>query len=109
MKRYLVGTTEAARILGISRIAVFKKIQKGQLEATKIGRNYVIDRRNLENVSVKSDAPKHRVLEKPGRTVETVSTTKPGREKMKVKKDVEDAVGRAMREFREALRKMGVE
>ena len=109
MKKHLIGTAEAARILGISRIAVFKKIQKGQLEAAKIGRNYVIDRRNLENISVRSDTPKHKVLKKPERTVETVSTIKPDRAKTKVKKDVKDAVGRAMREFGDALKKMEVE
>jgi len=109
MKKHLIGTTEAARILGISRIAVFKKIQKGQLEAAKIGRNYVIDRRNLENISVRSEASKHKVLETSERITETVSTIKPDRAKTKVKKDVKDAVGKAMREFEDALKKMGVE
>ena len=36
------SVAEAARILGISRIAVFKKIQKGQMKAQKIGRSYAI-------------------------------------------------------------------
>ncbi len=109
MKKNLIGTTEAARILGISRIAVFKKIQKGQLEAAKIGRNYVIDRRNLENVSVRSDASNQKAYETPEETVDKVSAVKPDRAKTKVKKDVEDAVERAMREFGDALKKMGVE
>jgi excisionase family DNA binding protein len=33
---------EAAAILGISRIAVFKKVKKGQLEALRIGRNWAV-------------------------------------------------------------------
>ena len=33
---------EAAARLGISRIAVFKKVKKGQLEAIRIGRNWAV-------------------------------------------------------------------
>ncbi|MDD5566761.1 MAG: helix-turn-helix domain-containing protein [Patescibacteria group bacterium] len=40
-KQYL-STIEAAKLLGISRIAVFKKIKAGDLKAEKIGRNYAI-------------------------------------------------------------------
>jgi len=42
-----LSTTEAAKILGISRIAVFKKIQSGEIKAKKVGRNYVIDEDDL--------------------------------------------------------------
>ncbi len=41
---------EAAAILGISRIAVFKKVKKGQLEAIRIGRNWAVPAHAL-NVS----------------------------------------------------------
>ena len=50
MKTYLIGTSEAAKLLGISRVAVFKKIKKGEIEAVKVGRNYVIDRRSLGDI-----------------------------------------------------------
>jgi len=40
----LISTTEAAKLLGISRIAVFNRIKKGKLEAKKFGRNYLINR-----------------------------------------------------------------
>lgn len=40
----LISTNEAAKILGISRIAVFKKIQAGRIKAEKVGRNFVIDK-----------------------------------------------------------------
>lgn len=33
---------ELAKILGISRVAVFKKVKNGQIKAEKIGRNYII-------------------------------------------------------------------
>jgi len=37
-----ISATEAAKLLGISRIAVFKRIKSGQLKAEKVGRNYII-------------------------------------------------------------------
>ena len=37
-----VGTSEAARLLGISRQAVLKRIRTGTLPGRKVGRNYVI-------------------------------------------------------------------
>lgn len=40
-KKYL-STQELATLLGVSRIAVFKKIKSGKIKAEKIGRNYVI-------------------------------------------------------------------
>ena len=39
--KYL-STSELARLLHVSRIAVFKKIQAGKIKGFKIGRNYVI-------------------------------------------------------------------
>jgi len=35
--------------MGISRIAVFKKVKKGQLEAFRVGRNWAIPAAALEN------------------------------------------------------------
>jgi excisionase family DNA binding protein len=35
-------TTELANVLGISRIAVFNKIKKGQIKAAKVGGTYLI-------------------------------------------------------------------
>ncbi len=106
MKKDLIGTTEAADILGISRIAVFKRIQKGQLEAVKVGRNYVIDRKKLEDI-----ASKH----VPGRTGSALRT-KPAAESVerkrpekRVKKEISEAVGKAMKEYGDAIKKMGIE
>jgi excisionase family DNA binding protein len=33
-----------AKILGVSRIAVYKKVKKGQIKGVKIGRNYVVSK-----------------------------------------------------------------
>jgi len=42
-------TAEAAKILGISRVAVFNRIKAGKLKAMKIGRNFAIPKEELEN------------------------------------------------------------
>lgn len=41
MKQYY-STAEAAKILGVSRVTVFRKIKKGKIKAEKIGRNFMI-------------------------------------------------------------------
>lgn len=40
-KKYLT-TAELAKLLNVSRVAVFKKIKSGKIKGFKIGRNYVI-------------------------------------------------------------------
>jgi excisionase family DNA binding protein len=50
MNENYISTVEAAQLLGISRVAVFRKIKKGEIKAIKIGRNYVIDRRSLGGI-----------------------------------------------------------
>jgi excisionase family DNA binding protein len=47
MKNKFLSTTELAKILGISRIAVYKKIKKGEIKATKVGGNYIINKKDL--------------------------------------------------------------
>jgi len=49
MAKDFFSLPEAAAILGISRIAVFKKVRKGQLQAIRIGRNWVIAASVLES------------------------------------------------------------
>lgn len=48
-KEKLISVTELAKILKISRVAVFKKIKKGQIPAEKIGRSYVISMEDVNN------------------------------------------------------------
>ena len=38
---------ELAKILGISRVAVFKKVKSGEIKALRIGRNYAISKKDL--------------------------------------------------------------
>jgi excisionase family DNA binding protein len=47
MANRLISTTEAAKILGISRVSVFKKIKSGEIKAEKIGRNFAVDKVQL--------------------------------------------------------------
>ncbi|MCR4261007.1 MAG: helix-turn-helix domain-containing protein [Candidatus Colwellbacteria bacterium] len=81
MKKEFCSTTEAAKILGISRIAVFQKIQSGKIQAIKVGRNYVIETGQL--------------LELAGRTL--------GEDR---KRGIRMVVDRAMNEYGETFRKL---
>lgn len=47
MKEEFFTITELAKALGISRVAVFKKIKARQIKAQKIGRRYVIQKAEL--------------------------------------------------------------
>ena len=44
------STMEAAKILDISRVAVFQNIKAGKIKATQVGRNYIISKKELGNV-----------------------------------------------------------
>ncbi len=77
-KRFF-STTELAKILGISRIAVYKKIKKGEITAIRVGRNFVIDKKDLGNILGKELTEKE-------------------------KKEIEEAVKRVVKEYRETLR-----
>ena len=62
----VIGTTEAARRLGISPNRLRDLIASGRLKAQKIGREYAIDPKDL-------DAVKNRI---PGRPRKTRKSTK---------------------------------
>ncbi len=49
IKKFL-SVPELAKLLNISRIAVYKRIKAGQIRAMKVGRNYVIDKGDLGGV-----------------------------------------------------------
>lgn len=76
-------TTKLANLLGISRIAVFKKIQNGEIKAVKKGRNYVINTADVPGLS-------DRLSEND-------------------KKTIGAAVDRTMNEYGETLRLLGKE
>jgi excisionase family DNA binding protein len=50
VKNEYISIPELAKILGISRIAVYKKVKTGIIPAQKIGRNYAIPKKYIQNV-----------------------------------------------------------
>lgn len=53
-----ITVPELAKLLGISRIAVYKRVKKGQIPATKVGRTYVITDRTVMQVLGKEPTDK---------------------------------------------------
>lgn len=47
MKNDLLSTTELAELIGVSRVTVFKKIKAGAIKAHKVGRSFVIDKKDV--------------------------------------------------------------
>lgn len=80
-KRFFT-TSEVAKLYGISRVAIFKKIKKGKIKAKKIGRNYVIEVKDL-NID--------------------------GNLSTKAKNDIDKAVKKAVKEYGDVFRKLGKE
>ena len=80
--RELITTAELAKILGISRIAVFKRIKRGQIKAIRVGRNFVI--------------PKHSIPEVLGQVLSK-----------KNKREIETAVKKTVKEYGQTLRLLG--
>lgn len=80
----LISTVELAKLLGLTRMAVFKRIKSGKLKAKKIGRAYYINRNDLPAVlgTVISD---------------------------KNKKDINEAVSKAVKQYGETFRLLGEE
>ena len=83
MKKHLT-IPEFADLLGISRIAVYKKVKAGKIPAEKIGRNYVI-----------TDKTTNRILSK--------KLTE------KEKKQIDLAVKKVVRQYGKLLKKLGSE
>jgi len=82
-KQYYTGP-EVAKLLGISRIAVFKQIKQGKIKASKIGRNYIIERKDIESLISKSLDPK-------------------------MKKKIDQAVKKTVKDYKETLELLGNE
>ena len=79
-----ITTTELAKILGISRIAVFKRIKRGQIKAIRVGKNFIISKDSLPEVL-------GRILSE------------------KNKREIETAVKKTVKEYGQALRLLGNE
>ncbi len=50
-KKAFYSTAELAKILGISRVAVFQQIKDGKIPAMKVGRSYIVDAKDVPHVS----------------------------------------------------------
>lgn len=75
---------QLAKLLGISRIAVFKKVKKGQIEAIRVGRNYAIPKKYIAGIL--GDALKE-----------------------EEKREIDTAVKRTVKEYGEVLKLLGRE
>ena len=83
IERYLT-IPELAKLLGVSRIAIYNRVKKGQIPATKIGRTYIITDQTIANILGKG-------------------VTRRG------KKRIDAAVRKTVREYGEVLKQLGKE
>lgn len=58
-----ITIAQLAKVLGITRIAVYKKVKKGQVPAQKIGKMYVIPKKYIDEILGKtlSDSEKKEI------------------------------------------------
>jgi len=75
---------ELAKLLGVSRIAIYNRVKKGQIPATKIGRTYVITDQTVADILGKKVTAER-------------------------KKRIDAAVERIVREYGEVLKMLGKE
>jgi excisionase family DNA binding protein len=75
---------QLAKLLGLSRIEVYRRVRKGQIKAEKIGRMYVIEAKEVGHILGKKLTAKD-------------------------KGQIEKAVKKAIKEYGEVLRKLGAE
>lgn len=83
-KNKYITIPQLAKILGISRIAVYKKVKKGQIEAVKIGRSYAIPQKYITNILGKELNEKD-------------------------KKEIDEAIKKTVNEYGELLKLLGKE
>jgi len=79
-----LSISQFAKILRVSRIAIYKKIKKGQIEAIRIGRSYVIPKKYLTDIIGKTLSEKD-------------------------KKIIDEAVRKTFKEYGEVLKLLGRE
>ena len=84
LRKNYFSISELAEILGISRVAVFKKIKKGEIRAERFGRLWLIKDEELRNIL--------------GKTLTSAQ-----------KKFLEKVVKRTVNEYGETLRLLGNE
>jgi len=79
-----ISIAQFAKVLGISRIAVYQKIKKGQITAIRIGRSFAISKKYLTDITGKTLGEKD-------------------------KKIIDDAVKKTFQEYGELLKLLGRE
>ena len=77
-----ISIQQLANMLGISRIAVYKKIKKGQIKAIRIGRSFAIPRKYIDSIL--------------GKTL-----------KASQKREIDAAVKKTVREYGDTLKMLG--
>jgi len=73
---------QLAKFLGLSRIAVYNKVKKGEIEAIKIGRNYAIPKKYVDDIVGKNLSSKR-------------------------KKEIDKAIKKTVEEYGEVLKLLG--
>ena len=68
MEEKYITIPEFAQKIGISRIAVFKKVKKGQIQAIRIGRNWAISAEYADNFWEKGFKNKENIKKNPSKT-----------------------------------------
>jgi len=63
----LISVRQTADQLGLSRVQVFNLIRAGKIPARKVGRNYVINQRELDDYLI--NRPVRRVVKEYGETL----------------------------------------
>jgi excisionase family DNA binding protein len=75
---------QLAKILGISRVAVYRKVKKGQIKAVKIGRAFAIPQKQIAAILRKTLSQQD-------------------------KKEIDHAVARTVKEYGQTLKLLGSE
>ena len=82
IKKEFYTIKEVADMLSISRIAVYKKVKSGKINAQKIGRNFAISRNEISNI-----------------LGQTLSTSE--------KKEIQNGVKKTIKDFGQVLELLG--
>ena len=75
---------QLAKLLGVSRIAIYNKVKKGEIPALRIGRNYAIDNETIAHILGKKVSERG-------------------------KKQIDKAVRKTVEQYGEVLRKLSME
>ena len=83
-KSEYITIPQLAKILGLSRVAVYKKVKKGQIKAVRVGRTFAIPRKYVASILGKALAEED-------------------------KKEIDLAISKTVKEYGEVLKLLGRE